>query len=65
MIGLAQSGMTMLCRFAEWGCTNRRGRVILWIVGKPTEQAAPDDFAHPKSEPNTRRFYVGNPLIEC
>ncbi len=52
MIGLAQSGMTMLCVTHEMGFARTvADRVIFMDRGEIVEQAAPDDFfAHPKSE---------------
>ncbi len=57
MIGLAQSGMTMLCVTHEMGFARTvADRVIFMDRGEIVEQAAPDDFfAHPKSE-RTRAF---------
>ena len=57
MIGLAQSGMTMLCVTHEMGFARTvADRVIFMDRGEIVEQAAPDEFfAHPKSE-RTRAF---------
>ena len=57
MIGLAQSGMTMLCVTHEMGFARTvADRVIFMDLGEIVEQAAPDEFfAHPKSE-RTRAF---------
>lgn len=52
MIGLAQSGMTMLCVTHEMGFARTvADRVIFMDRGEIVEQAPPDEFfAHPKSE---------------
>ena len=57
MIGLAQSGMTMLCVTHEMGFARTvADRVIFMDRGEIVEQAPPDEFfAHPKSE-RTRAF---------
>ena len=57
MIGLAQSGMTMLCVTHEMGFARTvADRVIFMDRGEIVEQAAPNEFfAHPKSE-RTRTF---------
>ena len=57
MIGLAQSGMTMLCVTHEMGFARTvADRVIFMDRGEIVEQAAPNEFfAHPKSE-RTRAF---------
>lgn len=57
MIGLAQSGMTMLCVTHEMGFARTvADRVIFMDRGEIVEKAAPDEFfAHPKSE-RTRAF---------
>ena len=57
MIGLAQSGMTMLCVTHEMGFARTvADRVIFMDRGEIVEQAAPDEFfAQPKSE-RTRAF---------
>ncbi|HCD6856232.1 TPA: amino acid ABC transporter ATP-binding protein [Escherichia coli] len=57
MIGLAQSGMTMLCVTHEMGFARTvADRVIFMDRGEIVEQATPDEFfAHPKSE-RTRAF---------
>ena len=57
MIGLAQSGMTMLCVTHEMGFARTvADRVIFMDLGEIVEQAPPDEFfAHPKSE-RTRAF---------
>ncbi len=57
MIGLAQSGMTMLCVTHEMGFARTvADRVIFMDRAEIVEQAAPDEFfAHPKSE-RTRAF---------
>ena len=57
MIGLAQSGMTMLCVTHEMGFARTvADRVIFMDRGEIVEQAPPEEFfAHPKSE-RTRAF---------
>ncbi|STQ58075.1 ABC transporter ATP-binding protein [Pseudescherichia vulneris] len=57
MIGLAESGMTMLCVTHEMGFARTvADRVIFMDRGEIVEQAAPEEFfAHPKSE-RTRAF---------
>ena len=57
MIGLAQSGMTMLCVTHEMGFARTvADRVIFMDRGEIVEHAAPDEFfTHPKSE-RTRAF---------
>lgn len=57
MMGLAQSGMTMLCVTHEMGFARTvADRVIFVDLGEIVEQAPPDEFfAHPKSE-RTRAF---------
>ncbi|HCZ42356.1 MAG TPA: ATP-binding protein, partial [Escherichia coli] len=57
MIGLAESGMTMLCVTHEMGFARTvADRVIFMDRGEIVEQAPPDEFfAHPKSE-RTRAF---------
>lgn len=57
MIGLAQSGMTMLCVTHEMGFARTvADRVIFMDRGEIVEQAPPDEFfAQPKSE-RTRAF---------
>ena len=56
-LGLAQSGMTMLCVTHEMGFARTvADRVIFMDRGEIVEQAPPDEFfAHPKSE-RTRAF---------
>ena len=57
MIGLAQSGMTMLCVTHEMGFARTvADRVIFMDLGEIVEQAPPDEFfANPRSE-RTRAF---------
>ena len=59
MIGLAESGMTMLCVTHEMGFARTvADRVIFMDRGEIVEQAPPNEFfAHPKSE-RTRAFLV-------
>jgi len=58
MIGLAESGMTMLCVTHEMGFARTvADRVIFMDRGEIVEQAPPEEFfAHPKSEPKDRAF---------
>ncbi len=59
MIGLAQSGMTMLCVTHEMGFARTvADRAIFMDCGKIVEQAAPDEFfTHPKNQSVRGHFY--------
>lgn len=66
MIGLAQSGMTMLCVTHEMGFARTvADRVIFMDRGEIVGKLHLMTFANPKSRAYEGIFIAGNPLIEC
>lgn len=66
MIGLAQSGMTMLCVTHEMGFARTvADRVILWIAEKSWSKLHRMSFLRILNQSVRGHFIAGNPLIEC